>query len=128
MGFEWWKFHSWMLNAGQSFLIVNECYLRCLAVVDAPPLRLNLDPDLSRISKFRCKIRRSYTKNFRVYLLQYRNFYLIWQQFTSSLQCLPRTVGSLEEISVCSFITLRWRAPITVRVLTRAGIRSSASF
>ena len=64
MGFEWWTFHSWMLNAGQSFLIVNECYLRCLAVVDAPPLRLNLDPDLSRISKFRCKIRRSYTKFF----------------------------------------------------------------
>ena len=124
-------FHSWMLNAGQNFLIVNECYLRCLAVLDAPPLRLNLDPNLNRISKFRCKIRRSKATAgtvFRVYLPQFQNSYLIWQQFTSSLQCLPRTMGSLEEISVCSFITLRWRAPITVRVLTRAGIRSSASF
>ena len=51
-----------MLNAGQNFLIVNECYLRCLAVLDAPPLRLNLDPNLNRISKFRCKIPRSYNR------------------------------------------------------------------
>ena len=64
-----------MLNAGQSFLIVNECYLRCLAVIDAPPLRLNLGPNLNRISKFRCKIGRSYTIDgtvFRVYLPWYQ--------------------------------------------------------